>query len=196
MKEQNSNGKIVQKLNGKLNNSDTKLLGIIIMGIIGMLGWITMFSLGLLINSKLYRDCILVHVNLKDFLMSVLTFTPTNVAILCIIAAFSGGCASRLVIGDVPKETGVDIQVPDKDKIDSHLYMNENPFSSMLRGLVVYFSFLAGVFVATPNPFAETSPQQYAQAAGVVSLFSFIVGYDPTVFRSLLSFAGKIKQKP
>jgi hypothetical protein len=75
--------------------------------------------------------------------------------------------------------------------------MNENPFSSMLRGLVVYFAFLAGVFVATPTAFADNSvsPQQYALSAGVVSLFAFVVGYDPTVFRSLLSFAGKIKQK-
>jgi hypothetical protein len=75
--------------------------------------------------------------------------------------------------------------------------MKENPFGSMLRGLVVYFAFIAGVFVATPTAFADNSvsPQQYALSAGVVSLISFIVGYDPTVFRSFLSIAGKIKQK-
>jgi len=76
--------------------------------------------------------------------------------------------------------------------------MNENPYSSMLRGLVVYFAFLAGVFVATATAFADNpvSPQQYALSVGVVSLIAFIVGYDPTVFRSLLSISGKIKQKP
>lgn len=195
MKEENSEELPVQKLIRDEIEKKTKLSQIILMGIIGMLGWIGMFSLGLLINSKLYRDSIMAHFNLNDFLVSILTYTPTNVAILSVIAAFSGGCASRIVVDGLRKESVRDIQNTEKDKIDSHLYMTENPFSSMLRGLVVYFAFLAGVFIAAPNPFADTSPQQYAQAAGVLSLFSFVVGYDPTVFRSFLSLAGKIKQK-
>jgi hypothetical protein len=197
MKEEIGAEESIPKLNGEERKYSKKLSVMIFMGILGMLGWILMFGLGLLINSKMYRDSILIHFDLKNFLISVLTFTPTNVAVISVIAAFSGGCASRLVIGGEHKEPLLEVQNAenDKDKTDSRLYMTENPFSSMLRGLVVYFAFLAGVFVATPNPFAETTPQQYAQAAGVVSLFAFIVGYDPTVFRSLLSFAGKIKQK-
>lgn len=170
----------------------------IIMGIMAMLSWIIMFSMGILINSKPYRDGVLNHFDFANFVLSILTFTPTNIALLCIIAAFAGGCASRLVIGGIPGESAPEVPDTEKDKTDSSIYLNENPFSSMLRGLVVYFAFLAGVFVATPTAFADNSvsPQQYALSAGVVSLIAFIVGYDPTVFRSLLSISGKIKQKP
>jgi len=101
------------------------------------------------------------------------------------------------VIEGIPKVLEPETTETKENKADSRLYMNENPFGSMMRGLVVYFAFLAGVFVATPTAFADNSvsPQQYALSAGVVSLISFLVGYDPTVFRSLLSIAGKFKQK-
>ena len=193
MTEENANQQNTNHPKKEITHSRNDFLLMIACGLIGMLCWITMFSLGLLINSKPYRDSILINFELKNFLMSVLTFTPTNVAMLCIIAAFSGGCASRLVVAGVAKRSGLDMENPGGIKSDSHLYMMENPFSSMLRGLVVYFAFLAGVFVATPDPFANTSAQQYAQSAGVVSLLSFIVGYDPSVFRSFINLSGKIK---
>lgn len=154
-----------------------------------------MFSLGLLLNSQPYRDIILNHFDLINFLMSILTFTPTNVAMLSVIAAFSGGCASRLLIAGITKKTIPDIENSEIEKEDSHIYKSENPFSSMLRGLVVYFAFLTGVFIASPNPFGTTTPQQYAQTAGVVSLLSFIVGYDPTTFRSFISLSTRFRKR-
>jgi hypothetical protein len=167
----------------------------IIMGILGILSWIGMFSLGLLLNSQPYRDVILNHFDLINFFMSILTYTPTNIAMLSVIAAFSGGCASRLLVAGMDKKEVSDTRNPQIDKTDSHFYMKENPFSSMLRGLVVYFAFLTGVFIASPNPFGTTTPQQYAQTAGVVSLLSFIMGYDPTAFRSFISLSNKFKKK-
>jgi len=197
MEAEKSNEKVFQKPARGWNKRNRSTI-IIIMGITAMLSWIIMFSMGMLINSKPYRDGVLNHFDLANFVLSILTFTPTNIALLCIIAAFAGGCASRLVIGGIPGESAREVPDAEKDKTDSNIYLNENPFSSMLRGLVVYFAFLAGVFVATPTAFADNSvsPQQYALSAGVVSLIAFIVGYDPTVFRSLLSISGKIKQKP
>jgi hypothetical protein len=197
MEAENSNEKVFKKPD-KWWSKRIRLSILILMGITGMLSWIIMFSLGILVNSKPYRDSVLNNFDFVNFILSILTFTPTNIALLCIIAAFTGGCASRLLIGGIPRESVPEGPDTEKDKTDSHIYMNENPFSSMLRGLVVYFAFLAGVFVATPTAFADNSvsPQQYALSAGVVSLIAFVVGYDPTVFRSLLSFAGKIKQKP
>jgi len=196
MKEGNSNEKTTQTLKGEGDYSRTKFYIMILLGITGAIAWIIMFGLGLLVNSKVYRDGILNHFDFINFFMSLLTYTPTNIALLCIIAAFSGGCASRLLIAGIAKKSGLDIQKTEIDKTDSHLYMAENPFSSMLRGLVVYLAFLGGVFIANPAPFAAPTPEQYAQSAGVVSFLSFIVGYDPTVFRSFISLAGKIKQKP
>jgi hypothetical protein len=152
--------------------------------------------MGILINSQPYRNGVLKNFDWANFIMSILTYTPTNIALLCVIAAFSGGCASRMLIAGIAKKAGVDLSDPTAEKTDSQLYMNENPFGSMMRGLVVYFAYLAGVFIANSAPFSETTPQQYAQSAGIVSLFSFVVGFDPTVFRSLISISGKIKQNP
>jgi hypothetical protein len=195
MNEENTNEKITKSLIEDENYSRKTFSVMIILGITGALGWIIMFSLGLLINSQVYRDSTLNHFDLVNFMMSLLTFTPTNIALLCLISSFSGGCASRLLIAGIAKKSDSANQNHENNPSDSAVYMAENPFSSMLRGLVVYFAFLAGVFVASSNPFANSSPQQYAQTAGVVSLFSFIVGYDPTAFRSFISLTGKVKQK-
>jgi hypothetical protein len=195
MKEENEIEKPNPIQNEKTNNSRNGFYMMILLGVIAMLAWVVLFGLGLLINSKGYRDATVNHFDLANFLMSILTYTPTNIAMLCITAAFSGGCASRLVVAGIEKKQESTEPNPELDKEDSHVYMNENPFSSMLRGLVVYFAFLAGVFVANSDPFTITTPQQYAQSAGVVSFLSFIVGYDPTVFRSLISLAGKMKTK-
>ena len=78
---------------------------------------------------------------------------------------------------------------------DSIVYLHESPFSSMLRGIVVYFAFLAGVFVANSNLFITPTQAGYTQAAGVVSLLSFVFGYDPTVFSSFLKVANKVQCK-
>jgi hypothetical protein len=194
MKEKILNEEPNPKQAGKWNYTLTEFSMMILLGIIGVLSWIIMFSFGLLINSEVYRLSVLKQFDWYTFIMSILTYTPTNIALLCVIASFSGGCASRLLIARIETKSGTDNLNQEEEKTDSQLYMTENPFSSMLRGLVVYFAFLAGVFVANSNPFADPTPQQFAQSAGIVSLFSFVVGFDPTVFRSFLSISGKIKQ--
>jgi hypothetical protein len=78
---------------------------------------------------------------------------------------------------------------------ESEIYMRENPVSSMLRGFVVYIAFLAGVYVGTNAPFADPTQEQYARAAGTTSLLAFIVGYDPTIFRQLISLSSKFKKE-
>jgi len=196
MKDEETNVK--ESLNKKersfLSSAEFSLL--VALGIISIIGWITMFSLGLLINSQVYRTGVLRQFNWVDFMMSILTYTPTNIAMLSVIAAFAGGCASRMLIASVAKKTKLDIHDLESEKTDSQLYMAENPFGSMLRGLVVYFGYLAGVFIANSTPFTNTTPEQYAQSAGIISLFAFVVGFDPTVFRSFISISGKIKQNP
>jgi hypothetical protein len=161
------------------------------MGTGGVLVWIILFSLGMLIDSTHYRDILKGDFNLSAFMMTVLTFTPTNIAMLCLVSSFNGGCASLLIIAKAEKALGFDKQ--NHTKTSSHIYMSENPFSSMLRGIVVFFAFLAGVFVTSSTALTTPTAQAYTQAAGIVSLLSFIVGYDPTMFRTLISIGEKLK---
>lgn len=159
-----------------------------------VIAWLVLFSLGMLINSGPYRTALTTHFNLTDFLLTILTYTPTNIALLCLVSAFSGGCTSLLVISRAERALGLDKQ-DNTPKTSSHLYMSETPFSSMMRGIVVFFAFLAGVFVTSSNAFTAPTAQTYLQAAGVVSMLAFVVGYDPTVFWNLISIAEKIKGK-
>ena len=67
------------------------------------------------------------------------------------------------------------------------MYRTESPVASMLRSIVVYFGFMAGILVTTVDPFTATTPEKYIRIAAAVSFFSFIVGYDPTKFSGLLN---------
>jgi hypothetical protein len=167
----------------------------IIMGAAGTLIWVALFGLGMLINSELFRKQVEQDFNWYAFIMSLLTYTPTNIFLLCMASAFTGGCASRLVVTGAKKIMSMKETDSVQKLDDSAIFLHESPFSSMLRGVVVYFAFLAGVLVASSNLFFEPTPQGYTQAAGVVSFLSFLVGYDPTMFSSFLKVANKVQGK-
>ena len=166
---------------------------IILNGMVAVLGWLVTFGVGLLVASQPYRDRLLEAFEWKAFFVSLLTYTPTNIAALCLLAAFCGGCASRLVLSSAAT---LQDRKDSAKSANSHaeVYMAESPVSSMLRGFVVYVAFLAGVYVGTNAPFAAPTQEQYARAAGTVSLVAFVVGYDPTLFRHLLSVGSKLKR--
>lgn len=166
-------------------------LFIALLGSVGVISWIVLFSLGMLIDSSHYRTTLTTDFTWFKFIMTMLTFTPSNIAILCLVSAFTGGCASLLVIKKAKKALGLDEAA--NAKSSSQIYMSENPFSSMLRGILVFFAFLAGVFVTSSNALSAPTAQAYTQAAGVVSMLAFLVGYDPTIFRSLVSISEKLK---
>ena len=179
-----------QKSSGKKAHINNHLV-IALMGSCGVIAWIVLFSLGMLIDSAPYRNSLTTNFKLNNFIMTMLTFTPSNIAILCLVAAFTGGCASLLVIKKAQKVLGLDD--PSNNKTNSLIYMSENPFSSMMRGILVFFAFLAGVFVTSSNALSAPTAQAYTQAAGVVSMLAFLVGYDPTMFRTLISVSEKLK---
>ena len=52
-------------------------------GLAGVFGWLVVFGLGLFIASKPYREQLLQAYEFKAFAVSLLTYTPTNIAALC-----------------------------------------------------------------------------------------------------------------
>ncbi len=163
----------------------------IMVGALSSLSWVIVFGLGMLVDSKPFRDKVASSFDPSAFFVCMMAYTPTNIFLLCMVSSIAGGCASRLVVSGAKKlmdENGEKMAVS-----DSQVFQLENPFTSMLRGLIVYFSFLAGVFVAGSDLLLQPTPQGYTQAAGVISLLSFVVGYDPTVFSSFIRVAGKVK---
>jgi hypothetical protein len=68
-------------------------------------------------------------------------------------------------------------------------YMEEHPAFSMIRGLVVYLVIVSGLYIAAADPFdsnQQASFTQYIRLAGMISLLGFVVGYDPSRFKSWL----------
>jgi|SRR6185312_10701699 len=184
-------GNLKQTVSHKRKRPKNDHLIIVLSGIIGVMAWIVLFTLGMLIDSSQYRATLSTNFTWFKFIMTMLTFMPSNIAILCLVSAFTGGCSSLLVIKKAQKELGLTDESTNKS--NSQIFMNESPFSSMLRGILVFFAFLAGVFITSSNALTAPTAQAYTQAAGVVSMLAFLVGYDPTMFRNLINLTEKIK---
>src|SRR5260370_18641172 len=79
---------------------------VIILGAIGMALWLLVFGLGILVASKPYRDQLAKAFDWASLLKAIVTFTPTNVAILSMLAGLLGGCSSFLLYSDTAESTG------------------------------------------------------------------------------------------
>ena len=67
------------------------------LGIASMLAWIALFSAGLLVDSKPYRDALAKQdVTVHNLVLAALLYTPTSVALLSMLAGLMGGCSSLM----------------------------------------------------------------------------------------------------
>ena len=186
-------------------------------GIIALLMWFALFAGGLTIDSSPFREVFIIpkSVSVEEtivpvsarpaaatissatplvaFLAVIAFYTPLNVALLTLLAGLAGGCASRLTYARAHPE-GLPKTV-DAEKDSSTIFRTEHPVASMLRCFLVYLAFIAGVFITTNDPFADTTPSQYVRIAGLLSFVSFAVGYDPTKFQEILSLKPAAKSK-
>lgn len=184
-------------------------------GCAALAAYLALFSAGMFIDSKPYRDrlsggasplntalsgeaLILPAVSaapparigvVEAFVASVFLYTPTNVAVLTLLAGFLGGCASNMTFGRGGWGKAQDAAAdPDDRAVGIELIHTESPFASMFRSFLVYLAFITGIFITTSEPFQNPTAEQYVRFAGTISLFAFVVGYDPTKFQDFLDF--------
>ncbi len=106
----------------------------------------------------------------------LLCFLPINLAWLCATAGALGAFGNRANLAD------------DHSKGMSH--DNTNPYtSSVLRGFFVYLFMMSGLLLLDDSPFSHPTPGQYVRLAGFLSLFSFVVSYQPRLFSVLIVWA-------
>jgi hypothetical protein len=151
-----------------------------IMGTIASMAFVALFTAGVVVDSGPFRTQLNTSFTPGALLAVMLTYTPSNVALLAMLAGFIGGCSSLITHRSALVKEGSPVD-------QSALYRTESPIASMLRSLVAYLAFMAGVLVTTIAPFTATTPEQYVRFAAAVSFFAFVVGYDPTKFQGLLS---------
>lgn len=169
------------------------------MGLLCLTAWVWLFGLGLFIDSGQFLTSVKEGPagwdKASDMLSAILTYTVTNVAILACLSGLLGGLASHIIYETIqqkkPQLPAADASVPPapgEDGTDTfeNGYLTENPVGSMLRSFSVFLAFIAGTYIFADKPFSSPSPEQYARVAGSVSLVSFLVGYDPTIFSSML----------
>jgi hypothetical protein len=155
-------------------------------GVACIICWIVLFSAGLFVDTKPFRDELAKSFDLGDLFRVCLCYTPTNAALLTCLAGLAGGISSRLTYGRFVEDP-LGIEATEKLTVADVLVRTENPVASMLRSFIVYFIFVAGLALASPqNPFSEPTQDQYFRFAAMVSVLGFVVGYDPSVFNSLL----------
>jgi len=149
-------------------------------GCLALAGHMVLFTAGIANASPLIATISLKPGYVTAFFAVILIYTPLNIGFLAIFAGLLGGRASRIAFAGL-SSLGDPAGPAAADSI--HPHRTESPFASMFRGLLVYLAVIAGMHVIADDPFQKPTPQQYVQLASTVSLFAFVVGYDPTKFR-------------
>jgi hypothetical protein len=150
-------------------------------GIIALLAWTFVFAVGVVFPSTPIRDALtgmgvidsrgMILAYLSAFL---LTYTVSNVAILCCISAWLGELGRRTRI------SGADNGVP---------YRRGDYMAAVMRGFLGYLAVLTGYVIigSGVNAFVTPSPEQFVRLAAIVSLAGFLIGYNPEVFNRFAS---------
>lgn len=167
--------------------------------------WVFLFGCGLVVNSEPYRNVLSEQTTVQNvnpqtsdqtanpnfngikedkkdvsviwaLTVVIFIYTPTNIIFLCLLAGLLGS-TSRIAVLHAKKKDCEDIPID-----------RTNPLlSGALRGLLVYFIVISGVLVINEAPFITPTPNQYARLSGIMSLFSFLVSYNPSQFDKILS---------
>jgi hypothetical protein len=111
-----------------------------------------------------------------SWLAVLLFFLPLNLALICAAAGTLGAFGEKANLQD--EET------PHTSHDETNPYL-----SGLLRGFFVYLFMISGLLLFEDKPFSNPGPGQYVRFAGFLSLFSFVVNYQPYLFTSLIEGA-------
>lgn len=192
-----------------------------IFAVLSFFAWFTLLTVGITINSGTY----LANLSSKtggtfyDFLMVMLAYTPTNVALMAVLAGLIGGLTSNLAAETYFRLVGQDKISPESSDFQRLVYMSESPIVAAMRGFMVYMIFLVGANLSLTSENGQytkdifnlatktanavdggVAPTLYYKFSLTVSLLSFLVGFDPSKLGSWVDnvsiFGGKVLPKP
>ncbi len=147
--------------------------------------WLAVLLVGTLVASEPFRMGFAdfdrgVAAVIQDGLLVLITYTFTNVAILCVLAGVLGALGAKAIL--VSDKQGEKVAVPDTTSPRS---------SAVLRSFFVYLALIAGVLFLGENP-AEPTQNHYVRLAGTISLAAFVVNYRPKIFGRVLERASRL----
>jgi len=181
----------------------------IIAGLSALAAWFVLFAGAILINTQDFRDAFtgvdkspaattrpsISSIMPKPHGTTVLNFvycalvilafwTVTNVGLLSCLAAFIGALGRRTQFA-----ISASSLEPYSDALPAEIRLHY--IAAVIRGFSIYTLVMAGLLVLATEAFVKTDPGGYLRLAGMVTVISFYVGYDPTLFAGLL---GRVKQ--
>lgn len=133
--------------------------------------WIVLFAGGILISTDQYKANINSETGLeyfKSWVFIILFYTITNAAILSCLSAVIGAIARRTT--------------------ESHTNnLVKYYLAAILEGFFIYLVLISGLILLTTQAITEASQSQYIRIGGTLSLVSFVVAYDKTMFSFILN---------
>lgn len=210
----------------------TRIVSAALGGLIATALWIAMFTVGLSVPSQPFRDglyalaggtppagAFAINGTLDAlYALTVIAFcyTPTNLAMLCCLAALVGSLAFSATTAPivVPPAAAQPVDEPSADAPahETLLVSTTNPpassspaakpappdavmspiplrpaIAAITSGFFIYLFLISGTLLAVENPFSSTTPDQYLRLAGTASLLAFVVGWKPEVISQLIT---------
>jgi hypothetical protein len=147
-----------------------------LLGSLCVLCWVVLIDFGFLVKSSDYRDN-LAHMQghgagywAGNGVMVLLSYTISNVALLCCLCGLLGAIADRSDIDGDAHENGIWRTIIQKYA------------SAILRGFFIFLVLMSGLILLAGADLSVTSPIGYGHMAGTASLFSFLVGLDAHLY--------------
>lgn len=204
---------IVQPMGG------ANVAGAALGGLISTALWIGMFTVGLSVPSQPFRDGLFalagaeapagafpVHTSwdaIYALVIIAFCYTPTNLAMLCCLAAMVGCLAYTATNSPAGRERETEEQflvtagTPAARALVAEEKSTPIPlrptFSAITWGFFIYLFLISGMMLAVESPFASTTPDQYLRLAGTASLLAFVVGWRPEMIAHLVAQVGRSK---
>lgn len=150
-------------------------------GIASLTAWTLVFTIGMIFPSDPIRTAlngtgatISNWMVLPYVLMFLMTYTVSNVAILCCISAW---------LGELGRRTRID------GAAQGGPFLRGDYIAAVMRGFLAYLAILTGFVVigSGVNVFVTPSAEGFVRLAAVVSLAGFLIGFNPALLRGIES---------
>lgn len=152
----------------------------ILVSIAVMLVWLVLMTVGITVGSQPYIDAVRslevlsISEGLGALLVILCCHTVPNIAMLCCLSAFLGVIASRAI-----GQPGLLVRTP-HERLSTYV-------AAVTRGFFVFLVIQSGSILLSDQTFTNLTLERYIRLAGLSSLFSFAIGYNPKLFNELLT---------
>jgi hypothetical protein len=167
------------------NTADSKAE--VVAGLCAISIWFALFAAGTFVGTKSYRDTLAgdagIGAKVPALIAVLFCYTATNAALLCCTASVLGGTFRRMRERQRKRLLAPSVHV---------LIL-----SLVLQGFIVYLVMVSGVvsFGGWDHFLGAPTQEQYMRMAATSSLISFMIGFSPGLFNSLMGRLEKWAQE-